>query len=57
MVYGLLADELRNDRVGPVDKETVEKVMGILAERLAAVQSIVLGEEQSIVAILVDAIL
>lgn len=43
--------------VGPVDKKDVDKAMGFLEERLAMVHSIALGKEQSVVAILVDAIL
>lgn len=56
MVCGLLTDASQNDMVSPVDKKAVNKVIGFLLERLAIVQLISLGKEQSMVAILVDTI-
>lgn len=43
--------------VGLVNKEAIDKLKGFLAENLAAVQFSALREEQSVVAMLVNAIL
>lgn len=45
MVYGLLRNALTNEMVGLVDKASTDKVIGFLAERSAAIQLLVLGEE------------
>lgn len=45
MVCGLLRDASQNKMVGPVDRESVSKSIGLLIERLATVHSLTLGEE------------
>lgn len=42
--------------VGPVYKEAIDNAMGFLAERLAIVQSLALGKEQSVIGTLMDTI-
>lgn len=56
MVCGLLTIVSKNDMVAPIDRRSVHEAMEFLAECLAVVQSLMLGEEQSIVATLVDTI-
>lgn len=37
IICGLLADALKNNMVGPLDRKAVNKAMGFLLERLAVV--------------------
>lgn len=57
MVCNLLVNALQNDIVSPVNAEVVDKALGFFAKKLAMVQSIAFGEEQSVVQILVHAIM
>lgn len=56
--YGLwpVSKSVTNKMVDPVDREAINKAMEFLGGRLTLVQSLTLGEEQSMVAMLVDTI-
>lgn len=55
VVFRLLANASTNKIVGPVDRASVDKIMGFLAKWLAAMQSLPLEEENQVVSMLADA--